>query len=237
MIQALRLKMNQSDPPPLVAALTGDLIGSTQADAGAVDRAMAILTNAATDISAWHPNRDTRFTRYRGDGWQAIIEVPGEALRAALYIFARLSAARPGLSTRISIGIGTVTGLPSALLSDASGKAFEVSGRGLDQMGKLRKLAIDGHEVTPFHQIIARLLAERAGRWTPQQAEAMAFALHPDNPTQSDIANTLGISSQAVSYRLNGAGSFEIRDALRTWEDEYIKDAYISKGLIGDDRT
>jgi hypothetical protein len=203
--------------PRLAAILTGDLIGSTEAPPIALERAMLVLTEAARGLSAWS-GADTRFTRYRGDGWQMHVALPGLALRTALALIARLRAADAGLATRAAIGIGPIDSLGSASLADARGAAFEASGHALDRMPRTRRLTIDGDGVTPLHKIIVDLLDERTTRWTKEQAEAMALYLAPDNPTLTDIAPRLGISPQAVNYRLSGGGATAIRHAVRDWE-------------------
>jgi hypothetical protein len=202
------------------AILTGDLVGSTEKPVGALEHAMQALAEAAGGISAW-AGADTRFTRYRGDGWQMHVALPGLALRAALTAFARLRAADAGLATRAAIGIGRVDSIGSADLADAHGSAFEASGHALDRMPRTRRLTIDGEGVTTLHRIVVDLLDERTARWSREQAEAMALHLAPDNPTLTDIAPCLGISPQAVNYRLAGAGGTAIRHALRDWEADF----------------
>jgi hypothetical protein len=205
-------------PPPRTAAiLTGDFVGSTDAPVDALERAMQALSDTARSISAW-TGADTRFTRFRGDGWQMHVALPGLALRAALAAVARLRAADAGLATRAAIGIGQVDSMGSGDLADAHGPAFETSGHALDRMPRTRRLTIDGEGVTALHRIVVDLLDERSARWTREQAEAMALHLTPDNPTLTDIAPRLGISPQAVNYRLAGAGGTAIRHALRDWE-------------------
>jgi hypothetical protein len=205
-------------PTPRTAAiLTGDFVGSTDAPVDALERAMQALSDTARSISAW-TGADTRFTRFRGDGWQMHVALPGLALRAALAAVARLRAADAGLATRAAIGIGRIESLGSASLADAHGPAFELSGHALDRMPRTRRLSIDGDGVTALHRIVVDLLDERSARWTREQAEAMALHLTPDNPTLTDIAPRLGISPQAVNYRLAGAGGTAIRHALRDWE-------------------
>jgi hypothetical protein len=206
---------------PDTAVLTGDLIGSTEAAPEALERAMAVLADAARGVSGWTAGADTRFTRYRGDGWQMHVAEPGLALRAALVLTARLRAADAGLATRAAIGIGRIDSLGTESLADARGTAFEASGHALDTMSRSRRLAIEGQGVTTFHRIIVDLLDERTTRWTRQQAEATALALHPDDPTLADIAPRLRISAQAVNYRLSGAGAPAIRRALRAWEEVF----------------
>ena len=49
--------------------------------------------------------------------------------------------------------------------------------------------------------------------------ETGPIALHPDNPTLNHMAPVLGISPQAVNYRLSGGSVQAIRRALTGWED------------------
>jgi hypothetical protein len=204
---------------PAAAVVTGDLIGSTRATPGALERAMEVLAAAAGEIAAWPPAADTRFTRFRGDGWQILVADAALGLRAALLAIARLRAAGAGLATRAAIGVGRVDSTGTENLADARGPAFEASGHALDAMSRGHRLAIDGEGVGPLHRAVVELLGERATRWTPQQAEATAFYLRPGDPTNATIAAELGITPQAVNYRLTGAGAPAIRRALDFWED------------------
>jgi hypothetical protein len=201
------------------AVLTGDLIGSTHAGSAAIENAMTTLAIAAERVIIWDGVGDSRFTRFRGDGWQIVVSYPGLALRSALYIVAALRASLAKADTRISIGIGKVTSLGTADLSDASGEAFAIAGRGLDNMRGPRRLSVEGEGVSEPLKAIASLLEDRALRWSPEQAEAMLHYLQPDNPTLKEVASRIGISPQAVGYRLSGAGGVRIRQALNVWED------------------
>ena len=205
------------------ANLTGDLIGSTSAAPADVEAAIDLLAETAGGIAGWmpqSPRRDPKFTRFRGDGWQMHVAQPTLALRALLFLIARLRAADLGRATRAAIGIGEGASLGTTSLADARGAAFEASGRALDDIGRSRRLAIEGEGVTPLHRIVVDLLDERSTRWTRQQAEAMYLALQPEEPTLAEIAAPLAISAQAVNYRLTGAGHPAIRRSLRAWEEE-----------------
>ncbi|MFO1209431.1 MAG: hypothetical protein U1E40_09445 [Amaricoccus sp.] len=206
---------------PTAAVLTGDLIRSTRAVPGALERAMAVLAEAAGEVAGWPNGADTRFTRFRGDGWQFCVAGPGKGLRAALTAIARLRGADVGLATRAAIGVGRIDSLGTDNLADAGGPAFEASGHALDDMPRGRRITIAGAGVAALHHAVVDLLDERAARWTPQQAEAAALYLGPDNPTLADIAPRLGISAQAVNYRLAGAGAPAIRRALAQWEESW----------------
>lgn len=201
-----------------IAVLTGDLIGSTEAPPAVLEATMAQLAEGAEEVAGWTRPEGTHFTRYRGDGWQMAVAEPALALRAALLLLARLRAGRGLLDSRIAIGIGPAESLGTADLSDARGGAFEASGRGLDGMGRQRQLAVAGQGVTALHEVIVDLLEEHARHWTREQAEAAALWLDPGNPTLADVAPRLGISPQAVNYRLTGGSVQAIRRALAGWE-------------------
>ncbi len=205
-------------PPPLSAVLTGDLVGSARLPAAAVERAMARLEDGAAAVADW-AGQHTRFTRFRGDGWQIWLARPWLCLRAAMAMAAALRAGGAGLASRIAIGIGVAESLGGASLADARGEAFVISGRGLDAMARGQRIALAGAGTGPRDRIIAALMAERAGRWTPPQAEALALALHPREPRQAELAAALAITPQAVAYRLAGAGAGVLREALAQWEE------------------
>lgn len=180
---------------------------------------MKAIQIAAEVIEGWQaPGTAARFTRFRGDGWQICLADPRFSLRAAVVIQARLIAL--GMESRISIGIGTADSLGTADLSDAAGRAFELSGHGLDQMGDTWRLAINKDGLRPEDQIIADLLGERMGRWTRAQAEAAALHLASRErvTTLAEIGAALQISPQAVNDRTRGAGSQVIASVLRRWE-------------------
>lgn len=92
------------------AVLTGDLIGSTDAQTHAVEETMRLLKDMAIQISP-----STHFTRFRGDGWQIYLESPGKSLFAILFLWAGLRAARC-LESRIALGLGAA---PTSLKSNA----------------------------------------------------------------------------------------------------------------------
>jgi DNA-directed RNA polymerase specialized sigma24 family protein len=60
------------------------------------------------------------------------------------------------------------------------------------------------------------LLDVVAGRWSPQQAEALIA--HLRGITQTDAAKTIGISQPAVVGRLKAAGGSAIEDLCERYE-------------------
>ncbi len=210
-----------------MAVLTGDLVRSTRHSAAELDAAMATIRAAADGIAAWQDTpRDPRFTRFRGDGWQMLLDDPSLSLRAAVVIQGRLIAL--GMETRIFIGVGSVDSLGTTNLSDAAGKAFVASGQGLDNMGDAWRLGIDGDDVRVEDQLIADLLGERMGRWTAAQAEAAALQLASPSKARTlfEIGKDLNISPQAVNDRVRGAGCATIASVLRRWEAQKARQGW-----------
>ncbi|MFN4171495.1 MAG: hypothetical protein ACK4GW_07050 [Pseudorhodobacter sp.] len=202
-----------------IAILTGDLVGSTDAPAGRVSDTMILLAAIAREIGP-----DCRFTRHRGDGWQMALTEPGDCLWACLYILARLRADPDALPSRIAAGIGAYHPTDATDLSTAMGPAFTASGRALDQMARGQYLALSGKktEIDRFRKLAFAFAEEHAIRWSKEQAEAMAHALHPDAPTQEQIAQALGISRQAVGLRLKAAGYHVLDQACLAFRAEPI---------------
>ena len=200
--------------------LTGDLIGSTRSTPRATTAAMTALADAADTISAM-TGAATRFTRSRGDGWQLYLPDTTYALRATLLLLAALQASRCGLTTRLSMAVGTVDSLGSADLADASGPAFVQSGRNLDKMTAQADSFAFAHPdpSTRFWQkAILDMAVARAKDWTPEQAEAAAMALALPRPTDEDLANRLGITRQAFQSRLKGSALRSMSAALLAFE-------------------
>lgn len=222
----------------LYAVLTGDLIGSSRASPLRLEATMAnikatahFLTQFTGEETRFTPF-DAKFTRYRGDGWQIVVP-PHSYLRAVALILARLKADDQALPTRIAIGIGPVNSLGGTDLRDASGLAFEYSGRALDALTRDRDIAVRRGPEDPIAYLgrdqdrprmngsiawsdaaILALFGFIAGRWTRLQAEAVALALENGTDKQRSIAEKLGISRQALNLRLTGAGYGPILTAI-----------------------
>lgn len=202
----------------IAAVLTGDLVASTEAGPAATDRAMDALCLAARRLSDW-AGADTRFTRHRGDGWQICIGVPGLVLRGTIMLTATLRASGTGLGTRISAAIGEVDRLGEGDLSAASGAAFTIAGQNLDAMSRGARLCFGGPQpIGLWPEAIFDLIDWQSRRWSAEQAEAVALALDPAEPTQADLAARLGITRQALQARLQTAGFASLQTPLRAFE-------------------
>lgn len=194
--------------------LTGDLIASTQAGQDAVDGAMAVLEGIARH-EAEISGLDIRFARYRGDGWQMYCPEAARVFRLTVLVLANLHS-RPALAqTRLSVATGDVTALPTTGLASASGEVFSLSGRELDGIGTERLVFSSQTEDAKWQRPLFTYLNWQSSRWSPQQAEAVTLAFYQNPPNRRDLAQKLGISRQAATARLDGAGFEPLWDANR----------------------
>ncbi|WP_071674995.1 hypothetical protein [Nioella nitratireducens] len=207
-----------TDERSQIAVLTGDLVQSTAAGASLTNKAIGRISSMAAITTGWPGNNAGHFTRFRGDGWQFVVDRPAWALRALICVHAVLRQDEDGPISRIAIGLGPLDPVTGDDLSDASGPALVASGRALDNMDKAQVFAIVGKGVTPLHHAVLALVEDRVTRWTVEQAEAAAYFLSPTAPTLKSIAETLHISTQAVHARLKGAGAQSLRRAVEAWE-------------------
>jgi hypothetical protein len=206
--------------PDTLAVLTGDIVRSSALAQSGLDAAMAAIAEAAGTAGRWG-GRSSRLARFRGDGWQWVAPEPRLALRAALVIRAALRAEGRALDTRISIGIGPGSLPADGELAAASGAAFQLSGRGLDAMGRSRRLAL-AWSAPPAsaaeRRAVVALVDEIARRWTPAQGRVLSAALQPEAPVQTELAVALGVAQQTVARHIRAAGAGAIADALDALE-------------------
>ncbi len=203
--------------PQTSAVLTGDLVGSTKAAPSSVDRSMTVLAQAITQVD-WAGAQ--KFTRFRGDGWQVLLDHPRHALRLSLILIASLRGLGDAVQSRIAIGFGPVSSPGTQDLSDAAGPAFERAGEALDQMPRGRRLSVSDLGAPAGSRIAAPLLDALCRDWTLLQAEPLPQLLRPQPPTQASVAAGLSLSPQALNNRLQGAHLPEILDALALLENQ-----------------
>ncbi|MFV0244399.1 MAG: hypothetical protein ACK5IB_05175 [Qingshengfaniella sp.] len=204
-------------PGSRIAALTGDFIASRRHPADRLDTAFDHLGQACATLAGWH-GASLCLTRFRGDGWQVVLNQPNLSLRSVLFIQASLLARGAGMATRVGCGLGLFERMGRTDLSDADGPALELAGQALDTMGRSRRIAVASTPEDPALRAIFALADGLARGWSAAQAEALQDALAPDPPTQSEIAGKLGITQQSVSDRLDAGGFWALRDALVSLE-------------------
>lgn len=211
----------------LCAVLTGDLVGSSQADPHLVSLAFEALVSADDEVRSWFGAApSSALQRHRGDGWQAFVPLSVYALRAACVYSAAVAAVDKRMATRISVGIGRIAELSDDGLGASSGRAFELSGRGLEQMGKSSRLSARADE-TVLHrgwiEAVFDLADVIVSGWTPRQAVVAQYLLVRNAPSQAELGDRLGISQQAVQDHFSRAHGMALSAACDRLESGFNK--------------
>lgn len=204
------------------AVLTGDIIKSTSLDNSLLEQGLVALSDGAEQLSEW-AQAPCHFSRARGDGWQMVLARPALSLRACLFLRAELRRHGRDLASRISVAVGNGTIPESGDLNAAGGDAFLRSGRGLEAMKRRQQLAFDSGENNGAVRAAFHLADALSRGWTEAQAAAIAGLLHPDAPTQADVARTLQIAKQAVQQVADATEFDAVEAALLAFEGNVDK--------------
>lgn len=205
------------------SVLTGDIVESSEFSPADVDEMLNTLEKIAWEFSGWrHSDKDkteSAFARRGGDGWQIALSRPVLALRAALYIQARLRLMHEDATTRIAVatGEGALPENANADLNSAHGAAFRESGRLLE---KLTGRVLFAHAGGGALGAAFRLADHISQGWTQAQARAVCAMLPPGSGPRRIAAEQIGISRQAVDQALWSAGYPAIEDAMNMIEQE-----------------
>ncbi|MBE7178019.1 MAG: hypothetical protein INR69_16570 [Mucilaginibacter polytrichastri] len=196
----------------MIAALTGDIVGSTQLERADAE---ALIEYLKKELAALF-GEDTAV--FRGDSFQAVEKNVQSALPKAIMLRAKLKTwldgrGWPSGDVRIAIGYGE-SGTIARQISESNGEAFRLSGRALDAMGdELLALACADAGKNTTLQVLASLLDAVMQGWTAPQAEVAAWLLN--GSTQTEIAAALGISQPAVHKRAQRTRWAQIGNAIR----------------------
>ena len=199
------------------AIFTGDIVKSTEMARAELEAVFEQLIEAATRIEGWQ-EAPARFTRFRGDGWQMATR-PAMAFRAALTLRAALRQKAKHIDTRIGIGIGAAN-LSGVDLSAADGPALVASGHALDAMPRRRRLSAP--EASPALRAALPLADRICTGWTPRQAEVAYYLLSPSPPSQSHVAEHLGLTQQSIQRHATAAGVDDLADVCKVLEQKGV---------------
>lgn len=210
--------INRINNMEIKAVLTGDIVNSEQVD----DNQRALLIRVIRDINNLQEWSPLSMDLFRGDSFQIVLGNPSMALLIATMARAYLLSNTPSNSpimwdARIAIGIGTVSyNSDSVVTSD--GEAYRLSGRRLDSMTKER-LAVDTcwEDVNGELNVGIAFIDDLINGWTPVQAQAVYLSVAKKLP-QTEIANNLGKSQQAISKILAAAKENLLRLYLNRFE-------------------
>ncbi|GAB3033905.1 hypothetical protein [Bowmanella dokdonensis] len=190
---------------PCYAVLTGDLVDSSQVPANHYDTLLYNLDQTLIQIC---DRFSGSYNIYRGDAFQLLLNQPDQALHAALLI--RLSLKSAQSDARISVGLGKVDNLRQDIKS-ATGEAFTLSGKGLEQMDHLQRLKISSAASEfQFHmELLLRFADLLVGKTTARQAAALHEYLSLKDNSHQQIARRMNTSRVNVTKLLN-QGHYEL---------------------------
>jgi len=199
---------------PIRAVITADVVQFTGLTRELQQQLIGKISSALSSC---------RYDFYRGDSFSAYLENPGSGLSLALRL--RLIAlnhrgpdsANP-TDLRASIGIGAVDE-PMESLRTATGEAFTISGRNLDQiLNSKQRLILQSTDPSqgPVLRVIAAFMDYLLGRLTAKQAEVIAVLL--EGKTQVEVAEQLHKSQATISQHVQSSGWAEIEMLLKEYE-------------------
>lgn len=206
------------------AVLTGDIIKSHLLS-GKLSKIQESLKSIPKEFNKkYEKSIESNIDIFRGDSWQLVLYQENLAIRLALFIKAYLLSEQ-NVKTRISIGIGIVDKIEKNNISESYGKAFELSGKSLDNLDKQQELYLVTEELHLKYEV--KFLDCIFKKITSRQASAVRYALLGFN--QERIAEKLEpkisnkkITQQAVAKLLKNSCWKSINDYLEFFEQSKI---------------
>ena len=189
----------------ITSVITGDIIKSR------VQANPEVWINALKDALSTLESDTKYWEIYRGDSFQIEIKDPTEAFLSAIYIKACIKSIK-GLDVRLAIGIGEKN-YQGKDVTESNGKAFEFSGETLEMLKKEKtnlKVKSSNSFLNKELNLYFKLGLIAMDNWTKNSSEAIKIALENFGVLQSELAEKIGISQDAVSKRLKRAYFNEI---------------------------
>ena len=123
------------------------------------------------------------------------------------------------MDTRVGVGIGRVSYRTEKVV-ESDGEAFQLSGRGLDELLKTRKRRLlvrtPDADLNASLDVICAFLDEMVNAYSARQAEAMSLLL--DGMKQTEIAQRIGIGQSSVNQRIQSTHWSAVEYALDYFE-------------------
>lgn len=189
----------------MTSVITGDIIKSRKAINE--DLWLKPLKTALSELT-----EDASFYDiYRGDSFQLECRNVTDSFRTAVYIKAFLKTVK-GLDVRMSIGIGDKKYQGNSV-SESNGEAFVFSGETFEMLKKKKqnlRLKTRNETLNKEINLYFRLALIAMDNWTSNSAEIVKLTLEHPNMIQSELAEIIGISQDAVSKRQKRAHLDEI---------------------------
>lgn len=214
-----------------VAILTGDIVRSSSLPNQRRLDLFQSLHELSGLIQQQYP-ADVRsgLSKFRGDGWQLLVEHPQRFFEISLFIrtYIRALFKPEKLDTRIAIGIGSVEFVPEHNISEGFGIAFTESGKKLDQLKNYRMgitiATQNGERYSPLFDALLRSYDTVITSWTALQCRAVHLALQ--DLTQVEIGRRWKpkpIDQPTVNKHLAAANWGLIKDGIEILNTETEK--------------
>lgn len=199
----------------MVSVITGDIITSKKFTNPEIWLAplREALTNSGIDKKYWEI--------FRGDSFQIEIKNNQKAFYVATYIKACIKTVK-GLDVRMAIGIGDKA-FEGKTITESNGEAFQFSG---DTLEELKKEKTNLKIKTPYIylneelNLYFKLALISMDDWSVHSSETVKIALENNGVLQTELAQILGISQDAVSKRLKRAHFNEIVDLNNMYQQK-----------------
>lgn len=203
----------------MIAIITGDIIDSTMVPIDKRKRLISVIKEAISYVSKFSP---LKYEIFRGDSFQLVIEQPEKSLLMAILLRAYLRKSTPkdcknSWDARLAIGIGGIT-FQSTDIASSDGEAFQLSGRGLDNIGKKNLGIFTNWEDINEEMKISTIFADDIiSNWSISQAETIIESIG-ENHIQKEIAAKFGKTQQAVNKILISAKDNLIKMYIKRFE-------------------
>ncbi|EPR73590.1 hypothetical protein ADIWIN_1620 [Winogradskyella psychrotolerans RS-3] len=189
----------------MTSIITGDIIKSREATSQSLW--LNTLKTALSTLS----NHTSDYEIYRGDSFQIECSDALNSFKYAVYIKACIKTIK-GLDVRLAIGIGNKT-YEGKTVSESNGEAFIYSGETLETLKKEKvnlKIKTNSDVINTELNLYFKLALIAMDNWTVNSAEIMKLSIEHPNMIQSDLAQLIDISQDAVSKRQKRAYLDEI---------------------------
>ncbi len=202
------------------AVITGDIVHSREINKRYRNEVIRTLKKVYTLLNHkfFNDQGNTNLEFFRGDSFQALVGRPEYSLRISLLIRAKIRSLTAGNKSekrtsspvssiwdaRIAIGVGE-TDFRSRRIVESDGTAFVLSGKTLDKMkNKDERICAEtlDHNFNDEFRVQLLLADTIVKRWTIAQSEAAYLYLSEPDKTQTELAESAGISQSALSRRI-----------------------------------
>ncbi len=210
-----------------VAVISSDFINSSKYGENISRLALTTLKKEIKIAKEQFPEAMIKFSIYRGDSFQILIDKPEKALDIALQIKMAVNQVlvkknvsknvSPLADIRLSIGIGGA--FIKRKIEESTGEAFIYSGRELDIMkSKDSKTALttSNQDINDEFKVHFKFLDIVSARWSVASAEVIYYLLK--GLKEQEIANVLGLSQAAINYRKKAAGWDAVKVLLHRYQ-------------------